>query len=165
MFQRHADVIGLATWAQTVNVLAPLTTDEKSVVCQTIYHPLALYRQWCGSRAVASTVACDALPESGGVPMLDVSSSIDEAGETLSIAVVNRSATEPVDVELNVDGAKTRGEWTAHELNAPSIQSVNTLAEPEKDVVQHRTYSSPADARRHLIPAHSITIFRVGLAR
>ncbi len=165
LFQRHADVIGMATWAQTVNVLAPLMTNEKSVVCQTIYHPMALYRQFCGGRAVASTVACDALPESGGVPMLDVSSSIDGIGETLSIAVVNRSATEPVDVELKVDGAKTHGQWTAHELNAQSIQSVNTLADPTKDVVQLRTYSSPADTRRHLIPAHSITIFRVGLAK
>lgn len=163
MFQRHADVIGMATWAQTVNVLAPLMTDEKTVVCQTIYYPMALYRQLCGSRSVLSTVNCGVLPDTEQLPQLDVASSIDDAGKVLTIALVNRSATENIDVQLKVEGAKTRGQWTVHELNAPSMDAVNTLQEPGKNVVEHRTRTLPADTRRYAMPAHSIAILQVGL--
>ncbi|MDQ8202185.1 alpha-L-arabinofuranosidase C-terminal domain-containing protein [Pelagicoccus sp. SDUM812003] len=165
LFQRHADTVGMATWAQTVNVLAPLMTDETNVVCQTVYYPMALYRELCGSQSVKSDVDCHGLPDTDGLPMLDVSSSIDEAGETLSIAIVNRSETEQAEIELSVKGAEVRGEWTAHELNASSIHDVNTLEEQDKEVVQYSVRTLPKGSTSYLAPAHSITILKVGLAR
>jgi len=165
MFQRHADVVGMATWAQTVNVLAPIMTDEENVVCQTIYYPMALYKQLCGSRNVASTVDCDTLPDTEDLPMLDVASSIDEAGETLTIAIVNRSETKQADIELIVAGATIRGEWSVHELNASSIHDANTLADPQKNAVEYHRNSLSEDTKRYTTPAHSITILQVGLAR
>lgn len=163
MFHRHADVIGMATWAQTVNVLAPVMTNGTQSVCQTIYYPMVLYRQLCGSKNVQSDVTCGFLPDTEQLPMLDVASSTDETGKILTIAIVNRNATEKIDVQLLVEGKKTHGKWTVHELNAPSIDAVNTLQEPGKNVVEHRTRSLPADAKNYTIAAHSIAILQVGL--
>lgn len=39
--QRHAGCIGLATWAQLVNVIAPIQADHHGSVRQTIFHVLA----------------------------------------------------------------------------------------------------------------------------
>jgi alpha-N-arabinofuranosidase len=47
IFQRQADIVGMATWAQTVNVLAPIMTNEKESICQTVFYPLELYRKYC----------------------------------------------------------------------------------------------------------------------
>ncbi|HEY9154327.1 MAG TPA: alpha-L-arabinofuranosidase C-terminal domain-containing protein [Opitutaceae bacterium] len=163
MFQRHADAIGLATWAQTVNVLAPIMTDKKSVVCQTIYYPMALYRSLCGTRSVTSSVDCATLPGTEHLPMVDVASSINERGTTLTIAIVNRSATDQVDLEMNVAGATTSGQWTVHELNAASIDATNTLEEPKKNVVTHRTTALPAGNSHYVAAAHSINILQVDL--
>ena len=153
----------MATWAQTVNVLAPLMTNEKSVVCQTIYYPMALYRQLCGSRAVLTEVDVGNLQVSEKVSTLDVASSVDDSGKLLTIAVVNRSATERVDMQIDVVGRRPRGQWSVHELNAPSIEAVNTPRNPEKNVVRHLTKFLPANTRRYSLPAHGIAVLQVGL--
>ena len=46
LFQRNADLVGLATWAQTVNVLAPIMTSKDGSFCQTVYTPLQAYRHY-----------------------------------------------------------------------------------------------------------------------
>ena len=65
--------------------------------------------------------------ETERVRQLDVAESIDDAGKLRTIAVVNRSATERVEVALEVQGRPTRGPWTVHELDAPSIDAANSL--------------------------------------
>ncbi len=164
-FQRHADVVGMATWAQTVNMLAPIMTDEQRSICQTIYYPLALYRELSGTRHVAADVTCGTLPDTEQLPVLDVASSIDDAGRTLTLALVNRSETEHLDVALTVAGAKTSGAWTAHTLTAPSVRAANTLQEPDKNVVEYHTTSIASDTPSYRVPAHTIAILQVALAK
>lgn len=163
MFQRHADAVGLATWAQTVNVLAPIMTNEKAAVAQTIYYPMALYRQLCGRRSVRSAVDCAPLPDTQQLPALDVASSIDDTGKRLTIAVVNRSATDAIDIHFKLEGAQPSGSWTVNELNAPSLHASNTLQAPEKNVVDHRVTSLPENMSRYSIAAHSIAVLQIEL--
>lgn len=54
---------------------------------------------------------------------------------------------------------------TVRELNASSIQDVNTLEEPEKEAVEHSVRSLSHGATNYLAPAHSIRVLEVGLAR
>jgi len=152
IFQRNAAVIGLATWAQTVNVLAPIMTNEQTSICQTIYYPLALYRRLCGPRSVAATVA------GPGAAALDVSASTD--GKTLTLALVNRDGAAAVAIKLN---AKTTGRWTVHGLNADSLAAANTLAAPTKNVVRYQQRTLPAGASTYTAAAHSISILQAPL--
>jgi len=147
IFQRNAAVIGLATWAQTVNVLAPIMTNETTSICQTIYYPLALYRRLCGTRSVAVTTT--------GADTLDVSASTD--GKTLTLAIVNRDSSAAVTLKLT---AKTTGSWTAHELTASSPEAANTLAALSTNVVSYKQRALPAGAKTYTMAAHSITILQ-----
>lgn len=150
IFQRNAAVIGLATWAQTVNVLAPIMTNETTSICQTIYYPMELYRRLCGPRSVAATTT--------GAAALDVAASTD--GHTLTLAIVNRNGQAAVAIKLN---APTTGGWTAHELNAPSLDAMNTLAAPNTNVVSYKQRALPAHATSYTIAAHGITILQAKL--
>ncbi|TPG67564.1 hypothetical protein EAH73_07630 [Hymenobacter nivis] len=152
IFQRNAAVIGLATWAQTVNVLAPIMTNEITSICQTVYYPMALYRKLCGPQSVAATAT------GAGAAGLDVAASTD--GKTLTIALVNRNSRAAVEIKLN---AKTTGQWTAHELNAASIEAKNTLAAPATNVVSYKERTLPAGAKTYAMAAHSITILQATL--
>lgn len=164
IFQRHADVIGLATWAQTVNVLAPIMTSKEALVCQTIYYPLELYRRLCGNQHVQADVKCNLL-EADGVPVLDVATSIDDISGMLTIAMVNRDRKGSVDVQLKIEDRPTKGKWTVHELNAASIDAANTLQSSGKNVVDYQVRSLPADTRTYTIAAHSIAILQVLLLK
>jgi alpha-N-arabinofuranosidase len=150
IFQRNAAVIGLATWAQTVNVLAPIMTNETTSICQTIYYPLELYRRLCGPQSVAVTTT--------GAEALDVSASTD--GKTLTLAIVNRDSKVTVPLKINT---KVTGPWTAHELNAPSIEAMNTLKAPDKNVVSYTQRALPAGATTYTCAAHSITLLQAKL--
>jgi len=147
IFQRNAAVIGLATWAQTVNVLAPIMTNETTSICQTIYYPLALYRRLCGPRSVAVAPT--------GVDTLDVAASTD--GKTLTLAIVNRDPTAAIKLNLN---SKITGPWTAHELTAPSPDAMNTLAAPNTNVVSYKQRVLPVGATTYTLAAHSMVLLQ-----
>jgi alpha-N-arabinofuranosidase len=150
IFQRNASVIGLATWAQTVNVLAPIMTNDTTSVCQTIYYPLELYRRLCGSQSVAVTTT--------GTDALDVAASTD--GKTLTLAIVNQHSKTAVPLKIN---ARVAGPWIAHELNAPSVEAMNTLRAPDKNVVSYQQRPLPAGATTYTAAAHSITLLQARL--
>jgi alpha-N-arabinofuranosidase len=150
IFQRNAAVIGLATWAQTVNVLAPIMTNETTSICQTIYYPLALYRRLCGPRSVAVTTT--------GAEALDVAASTD--GKTLTLAIVNRDSSAAITLKLN---SKATGNWMAHELTATSPEAMNTLDAPNTNVVSYRQRALPVGATFYTLMAHSITVLQAKL--
>jgi alpha-N-arabinofuranosidase len=150
IFQRNAAVIGLATWAQTVNVLAPIMTNDTSSICQTIYYPMVLYRRLCGPKSVAVTTT--------GADTLDVAASTD--GKVLTIAIVNRDSRAATQIKLNT---KIMGSWIAHELTATSPEAMNTLDKPNVNVVKYEQRALPAGAATYTIGAHSITILQAKL--
>jgi alpha-N-arabinofuranosidase len=150
IFQRNAAVIGLATWAQTVNVLAPIMTNDTTSICQTVYYPLELYRRLCGSQSVAVTTT--------GAEALDVAASTD--GKTLTLAIVNQHSKAAVPLKIN---ATVAGPWIAHELNAPSVEAMNTLRTPDKNVVSYQQRTLPAGTTTYTAAAHSITLLQARL--
>lgn len=152
IFQRNAAAIGLATWAQTVNVLAPIMTNETTSICQTIYYPLELYRRLCGTRSVAVTTT--------GADALDVAASTSADGKTLTLALVNRDSQAAIALRL---ATRITGRWTAHELNAPSIEAMNTLRAPTTNVVSYKKRTLPAGTTSYTCAAHSITLLQAQL--
>ncbi|RFM32903.1 alpha-L-arabinofuranosidase C-terminal domain-containing protein [Chitinophaga silvisoli] len=148
IFHRHADIIGMATWAQTVNVLAPIMTDKDRLYLQTIFYPMMMYRNLCGDKSVGVKVEG---PSFEGNPSLDVSATI--GGETLTLAIVNRDPQQDIDISLNKNG-----NWKVYVLNAPGIAEENTFG---KDVVQQRESSMKGAV--YTAPAHSISFLQIKL--
>lgn len=157
---RNADIIGMATWAQTVNVLAPILTNATGSIAQTIWFVMALYRRFCGSQRLSATLPSPvlALPGAEQQRSLDTAATIDDAGGTISVFVVNRHPDRAVATRIARPAGYRRVDL--HELSAPSPRSANTLDRPGENVLAERSRTLGTIPDRYSFPAHSITVLR-----
>jgi alpha-N-arabinofuranosidase len=96
---RHSDIIFLANYAQTVNVIGCIKTTKTAAAFETTGLALKLYRNHFGT--VPVTVTGDAYP-------LDVAAAWTSDRKALTVAIVNPTEQEhelPVDLE----GARLSG--------------------------------------------------------
>lgn len=112
VFIRNAKELGMATIAQSVNVISPLMTSPNGLWRQTTYYPLLLFSRYMHGRAVAVHVRTalydgptfpDWIESTCRVPKLDVSAAVSDDG-WVNVAVVNPN--EDSDVVATLDGLK-----------------------------------------------------------
>lgn len=159
MFHRQADLIGMATLAQMVNVLAPILTSEKASICQTIFYPLELYAKHCGGWSVEARCESPRLEEEGAgecLSCLDLSATWSEERRALMLAVVNRHPQESIRARVELAEGSTLKLRSILEANAPAWDSKNSLARPGKDCVTMRPVEG-VDGPTHPLAPHSIT--------
>ncbi|CAI4217664.1 unnamed protein product [Parascedosporium putredinis] len=96
IFIRNSKDLGMATVAQSVNVISPLMTSPTGLFKQPTYWPLLLFSKYMRGKSIAVHVRCTAyqgktspewLQSTCDIPKLDVSAAID--GEWINLAVVN----------------------------------------------------------------------------
>jgi alpha-L-arabinofuranosidase len=116
VFVRQSKYIGMATVAQSVNVIAPLMANARGVVRQTTYWPLLLFSRFMRGRALATHVCAEAyagrtfpewLASTRELPLLDVSAAVSDDG-WVSLAVVN--IDDERDLETEIPGGAGRSE-------------------------------------------------------
>ncbi len=137
VMQRQCDTVGLANFAQTINVVGALVVDDHSVVRESVYWPLWMQRHHSGPIAVEARVdgpAVDCTSWTGSrqtVAALDVSVTRDENSRTMWVSVVNRDKDRELSVELALSGAQVGGTSKAGELAARTPLTGNTRSEPD----------------------------------
>ncbi|KAH7134561.1 glycoside hydrolase superfamily [Dactylonectria estremocensis] len=108
VFIRNCKDLGMATIAQSVNVIAPLMTTPEGIWKQTTYFPLLLFSKYMRGKSVAvhvrtGTYQGKTFPEwvetTCTVPKLDVSAVIDADG-WMNLAVVNSDETANLSTQL-----------------------------------------------------------------
>ena len=147
LFQRHSSSVGMATWAQTVNVLAPIMADSTGSYRQTIFAPLKAFRDFSGKYTLKPTTISPDMAT--GIKALDVSSSITDQGKQIVFTIVNRDAAHAINTAIKVDhlpnafkkGTIRQITWSAGNLNA-----VNTYG--------HENAVSMKESRRKISPDH-----------
>ena len=97
---RSADVVGMANWAQTVNVIGAIKTSRNYAVLDSVGHLLALYRARVGGNIIPVKL-------SGEVP-LDVVAAVEKKTGRLSVGLVNYSPDQEVVVRIDSGAAKAR---------------------------------------------------------
>jgi alpha-L-arabinofuranosidase len=117
LFFRNSDIIGLATWAQLVNVLAPITTTPDSSFCQTVYTALQAYRHRMEARHLP--VAGIPPEQEAGRYLSDVAASISDDGQRIVLAVLNHDPEKNLPLAWSVEGnsdARRFGaaQWTSY---------------------------------------------------
>ncbi len=134
---RNGDIVGMATWAQTVNTLAPIMTSPTGSIVQTIYHPMALYRQLVGTKGVKVTVQSPPirLPGAMDCPSLDVSASIRETDGRVTLFVVNRHPERAIATDLPPTVVAKAKNVQVHRLSSSGLRNTNELSRPQIDVV------------------------------
>jgi alpha-N-arabinofuranosidase len=74
----------------------------------------------------------DTSKEGTGVPVLDAVASRSADGSEIYVKVVNTSPTIAVDTEIDLRGVEVRPEGEWHVLTAPSLETHNSFAAPER---------------------------------
>lgn len=152
-FYRHSDLIHMANYAQTVNVIGCIKTSKTDAQMDTTGVALALYRaQW---QELPLRLADEYAP-------LDVAASISPDGSVLTISVVN--PTEE-DATINVDlGAAalpaTAAAWT---ISGPDHRASNAPGSPRAVDAARQDRASVADG--FAAPAMSSVLYRLELAK
>ena len=126
LFHEKAGKIGMATLAQTVNVLQCLlqTRGEQTLKTPT-YHVFSLYKGHRGGQLLPSQWQSG---EAGGLPRLSGSASIQNGVVTLT--VVNTGARSPVEATISLP-SMTLERATARQMSAPALSACNTFDDPE----------------------------------
>lgn len=130
---KHADRVKMACLAQLVNVIAPIMTENNGPAWrQTIYYPFqhaACYGQGVALDVDVRSPGYDN-KECDLVPYLESVATYDAQGESLTVFAVNRSLTEPL--QLQADARDFGGfEVVEHlTLTSPDLLAVNTRDNP-----------------------------------
>lgn len=153
--QRCAEHIGMANWAQMVNILSPIRTDDKTSVRQTVFYPLKEYRHRALGESIAASVEAKEIEQ--GLPAIDVSATIDREKNLMTVFIINLSP-DKLTSTLNFEGCKVDKLLDMTTLTALSLDANNTLAAPEKNVVEVKNQASPRKTKEVTLQGESITI-------
>jgi alpha-N-arabinofuranosidase len=132
---RNSDVVSMANLAQLVNVIAPIRSEPNGPAWrQTTFHPFALTARFATGDVVSTRVYSDRQHTSsyGDVSLLDTIALTD--GNELTLFLVNRSTTEPLEVVIDVEGPPIASVLYQRTLGVPATgnrHTSNTQADPD----------------------------------
>lgn len=164
MMQRQAAVVTLGSFAQSINVVGMLMVSDEHVIRETVYWPLVMQRHHSGDRAVDAWVECDAYTtefkgrEIPGVPMLDVSASVDSDAGKLYISVVNRHRHEERVTRIRVRDATLPATVTLRQLFHDDPDTRNSVDAPDAVKPVESALPVSAGALEIAFPPHSYSI-------
>lgn len=160
-FHRNIAYIGMANWAQMVNILAPIRTNEKASVRQTVFFPLKEYRAYSLNESVQTTATSPSVED--GLPSLDVSAAIDREKMLLTLFVVNLNP-KSLKTELNFENCKIDKLLETVVLSAPSLDAKNTLDKPDTNVVSTTRTSVNKKVKEVTFGGETVTICQFKLS-
>lgn len=162
---RHADRIGIACQAQLVNVIAPiLTRPDGPAWPQTIFHPFAQASRWARGEVLRVDPVVDSYDTDkyGEVPLVDATATYDEASGDVTVLAVNRSTTEPVQLEADARAFADHHLEQATVLANDDIRATNVEADPERVVPRNNERAGLQDGRLSVVlPPVSWSVIRL----
>lgn len=163
LFQRHSGSVGMATWAQTVNVLAPIMTDSAGSYRQTIFTALKAYRDFAGKYTLHADV--NSAVTEDGIQALDIAASETATGDGVVLMIVNRDAAHKIKTTVKLDQLPAKSRNSAFRMityTGRSLDAVNSF-QKEDAVIKRETTGKLRSGEIELdIPTASITIFILG---
>ncbi|MFQ3586687.1 MAG: alpha-L-arabinofuranosidase C-terminal domain-containing protein [Fimbriimonadaceae bacterium] len=99
-FVRNADFVKIACLAQVANVIGPVLTKKDDLLVQSIAHSISMIAPTLRGVSLKPAVEAPLLRAGrhGDVPVLDAAVAFDSASGEVSVATVNRSCEQPLEV-------------------------------------------------------------------
>ena len=149
-FYRHTDIIKVATYAQTVNVIGAIKTSRIAAEMETTGLVLQLYRARYGEIPLLMAPAAEPL---------DIAAALSRDGRTLTVGVVNPTDKE-LALNLALTGAAPSGTATRWHITGASPTAHNAPGQPRSvDITETRDVSTGALR----VPALSNALFSIPL--
>ncbi|MDP3177623.1 MAG: alpha-N-arabinofuranosidase [Spirochaetaceae bacterium] len=130
---RHADRVKIACLAQLVNAIAPIMTENGGPAWrQTIFYPFLHASRFGRGIALDSRIEAPLYTSEryGEVPYLEAIATREEDAGTLTIFAVNRSLTEPMELETLLGGFPGLSLVERIEYRSQDTKAVNTATNP-----------------------------------
>ncbi len=145
---RDTDIINMAFYAQTVNVIGCIKTSKTAAEFETTGLVLKMYREHFGTIPLS-------LPDT--FALADVSAALSADGRTLTIGVVNPTAA-PLTLPLAVEHATVRGRATRWLITGTDEFAHNTPGQPRQVDVQQ---TDGLDTAALALPPLSCAVFAI----
>jgi len=162
-FIRHADIVKMAnlTFLTSLTGITPEGGYKSS-----LYYPFYLYSNHCRGTALDVYTRCGSYSNKvfKDIPYLDVTAVLNESSGTVVVNVVNRSETEAIAANLELQSGTFTGKAQAHLINADSLDATNT-ATAEKVRIATSEFAFTGNRINHTFPAHSFTQLEIALQK
>jgi alpha-N-arabinofuranosidase len=157
---RHAEDVGMANMAPTVNTRGPLYVHPEGIVKRTHFHTMAMYANLLEDRVVDAQVTADQLTHNEDtVATIDAVATVDASGNHWAVALVNRHPSEDVDCTVEIGKESLEGLHKATTLTGNSADSYNDIESPDR--VSPVKTELAFEGGSCKLPAHSLTIVEV----
>jgi alpha-N-arabinofuranosidase len=150
-FFRQSDLIQMAHYAQTVNVIGAIKTTRTAAEMETTGLVLQLYRAHFGQMPLR--LEQDFAP-------CDVAAALTKDGRALTIAVMNPTDSE-MELSPSLSGATLAGKATRWHITGPDPVAHNTPGKPRVVAIQKTDGLPTSSALR--VPALSCALFALPL--
>jgi alpha-N-arabinofuranosidase len=143
IFHEHAERVTLTTVAQMVNVLqAMILTDKEKMVLTPTYYTFQMYVPFQDAKTLPLSIKDNSSYTLGATTIPGVSASAARAKDgKLYLALVNTDPSKPVEVAVNVAGAKVKGA-AGTVLTSAVMDAHNTFQNPQ--VIKPTAFSARA---------------------
>lgn len=150
-FYRNSDLVFMANYAQTVNVIGCIKTTKTDAAFAATGLPLKLYRNHFGVVPVSVGNA----PES-----LDIEAALSEKGDVLTISIVNPTE-KAAEVDFGVRGRVLEGTGTVWRITGDDAMAYNEPGKAPNVVIEEDALAeTPATL---MAPAMSATLYALKL--
>jgi alpha-L-arabinofuranosidase len=172
---RQSDRVRIACLAQILNVIAPLVTNETSVLRQSIYYPYAWAIKYARGQVIDLAVESETYPITAAglradlarddqVPFLDVVATIDPADNRAAVLMLNRDLEAERELVLDWRDATPTRVLACETLTGPDLKAFNTFEDPKR-VVPHPLAPPAVGARMTFkLPARSYTVAQFAMS-
>ncbi len=148
-FYRQSDLIQMAHYAQTVNVIGAIKTTKIAAEMETTGLVLQLYRAHYGTKPLVITK--DFAP-------YDVAAALSEDGAKITVSIVNPTK-ESVEMKLDLGDVGNPGKGACWVISGPSAESHNAPGKPREVDIKK---TPDIDATKPLpVPALSCALFEI----
>jgi alpha-N-arabinofuranosidase len=162
-FIRHADIVKMAnlTFLTSLTGITPEGSFKTS-----LYYPFHLYSHNARGTALDVYTRCATYSNKvfKEIPYLDVTAVHNAVKGTVVVNVVNRSDTDAIAAEVELQSGTFTGRGFAHLVTADSLTATNTATEEQVRTVT-REFAFTGNRIAHTFPAHSFTQLEIALKK
>ena len=160
---RNADRVRIACLAQLVNVIAPIMTNAKGVLRQTIFYPYSFALQFARGNVLNLLVESPTYEVSqlGQVPFLDAAGTLNPEDGKVSLFILNRDLNKAHAIEINWQERAPNQVLTSTTLTGSDLKAFNSFEASQRVIPQQFDKPSTAGGRTIFeVPARSYTVIQ-----
>jgi len=169
---RQAERVRVGCLAQIVNVIAPLVTNETSVLRQSIYYPYAWALKYAHGRVLELQVESETYPirasglradfaRDDQVPFLDVVATVNPENGQAAVFMLNRDLDAERELVLDWRDVSPKRVTGCETITGPDLKAFNTFQKPA--LVAPRTLDAPSASAKMTfrLPPRSYSVARL----